>query len=147
MKIKAYSFEQNSHTLAQVKVSVAEAIDNGTVYFDSYSDPKLLFAEIGGAIDDADVILIGVESKAYLKFKPILIKAFNFTPAYSEKIENAVGVQQDNRPGKETGVIDNDEQLRQENEGVEGQSEVESVEEITEREENNNERINCKRLT
>jgi hypothetical protein len=36
------------------------------------------------------VVLIGVESKAYLKFKPILIKAFNFTPAYSEKIENAV---------------------------------------------------------
>ncbi len=90
MDIKAYSFEQNSHALAQIKLSVSESCVDTGVYFNSFSDPKALFAELGEAVKYADVILIGVESKVYLKFKPIFIEAFGFTPAYSEKIGSAV---------------------------------------------------------
>ena len=90
MNIKAYSFEHNSHSLAEVKRTVADQLTYPGVYFESFSDAKELFAEINEIIDDADVILIGVEAKAYLKFKPIFIKAFGYTPAYSEKIINLV---------------------------------------------------------
>lgn len=91
MEIKAYSFEQNSHTFAQVKRTVAECVKEQVIYFESYSDPKALFTNLSECIDNTDVVLIGVESKVYLKFKPILIKAFNFTPAYSDDIAKAIG--------------------------------------------------------
>lgn len=91
MEIKAYSFEHNSHAFATIKRSVAEVVDKNAIYFESYSDPKELFTGIGEVLDQTDVILIGVESKIYLKFKPILIKAFNFTPAYSSDIDKAIG--------------------------------------------------------
>ncbi len=90
MEFKAFSFEQNSHAFAQIKRSVADAVDNTAVYFESYSDSKALFGDIGDALEYADVLLIGIEPKAYLKFKPVLIKAFNFTPAYSDMIMDAV---------------------------------------------------------
>lgn len=106
MEIKAYSFEQNSHALAQVKLSVAEAINEGGVYFDSFSDPKALFTELGEVIEYADVILIGVENKAFLKFKPIFIKAFDYTPAYSDKITSAIeGVVSDEKLRKAHALI------------------------------------------
>lgn len=91
MNIKAYSFEQNSHAFADIKHSIADQLTEAGVYFESYTDAKALFTDISEAIDDADVILMGIESKAFLKFKPILIKAFNFTPAYSDKIAKLIG--------------------------------------------------------
>ena len=90
MEFKAFSFEQNSHAFAQLKRTVADEIDNTAVYFESYSDSKQLFSDIGDALEYADVLLIGIEPKAYLKFKPVLIKAFNFAPAYSDKIMDAI---------------------------------------------------------
>lgn len=90
MEIKAYSFEHNSHAFATIKRSVAEVVDKNAIYFESYSDPKELFTSIGENLDQTDVILIGVESKIYLKFKPILIKAFSLTPAYSSAIDKAI---------------------------------------------------------
>lgn len=106
MEIKAYSFEQNSHALAQIKMSVAEVINEGGVYFESFSDPKALFTELGEVIESTDVILIGVENKAYLKFKPIFIKAFDFTPAYSEKINSLIeGVVSDEKLRKAHALI------------------------------------------
>lgn len=91
MEIKAYSFEQNSHAFADIKRTVAECVKENTVYFESFSDPKEMFTDISECIDNTDVILLGVETKVYLKFKPILIKAFNFTPAYSDDISKAIG--------------------------------------------------------
>lgn len=88
MNIKAYSFEHNSHSLAEVKRTVADQLTCPGVYFESFSDAKEMFAEINEVIDSADIILIGVETKAFLKFKPVFIKAFGYTPAYSEKITN-----------------------------------------------------------
>ena len=90
MEFKAFSFEQNTYSFATVKQKVADAVDNTTVYFESFSDSKALFGEIGTALEHADVLLIGIEPKAYLKFKPVLIKAFDFTPAYSDKIMDAL---------------------------------------------------------
>ena len=91
MKIKAFSFEQNGYSLATVKQEVVTKLNESGVYFESFSDVNELFKEISAALEDTQVILIGVEQDSYLKFKPILIKAFNFTPAYSEKIESAIG--------------------------------------------------------
>lgn len=91
MNIKAYSFEQNSHAFAEVKHAIAEQITEPGIYFESYSDAKALFTDVSNNIDDADVILIGIENRAYLKFKPILIKAFNFSPAYSDRIAELIG--------------------------------------------------------
>lgn len=91
MNIKAYSFEQNSHTFAEVKRTVADAVTLGAVYFESFSDPKALFTDMSEHIDNTDVILIGAEPKVYFKFKSIFIKAFNFTPAYSDAVANAIG--------------------------------------------------------
>ncbi|MBO5064561.1 MAG: hypothetical protein J6D06_00395 [Clostridia bacterium] len=91
MEIKAYSFEHNSHAFADIKRSVAEIVDKNAVYFESFSDPKELFTKMGEVLSETDVILIGVESKIYLKFKPIFIKAFNLTPAYSSDIDKAIG--------------------------------------------------------
>ena len=52
-------------------------------------------------------------------------------PNKNETIESTVGVQQDNGPSKERSVVTDDEQLRQKNESLEGQSEVteETIEE------------------
>ena len=91
MNIKAYSFEQNTHAFAEVKRAVSEQLTEPGMYFESYSDAKALFTDISNSIDDADVLLIGIENRAYLKFKPILIKAFNFAPAYSDKINELIG--------------------------------------------------------
>lgn len=91
MNIKAYSFEQNSHAFAEVKRAIADQITEPGVYFESYSDAKALFTDVSESIDEADVLLIGIENRAYLKFKPILIKAFNFNPAYSDKIAELIG--------------------------------------------------------
>lgn len=91
MTIKAYSFEQNSHAFADIKRNVAETLSDSAIYFESFSDPKAMFTDISEYIDSTDILLLGVETKVYLKFKPILIKAFNFTPAYSENIAKAIG--------------------------------------------------------
>lgn len=91
MKIKAFAFEQNSFSLATVKQEVISKLNESGVYFESFSEPNELFKEISVALESAQALLIGVEENLYLKFKPILIKAFNFTPAYSEKIETAIG--------------------------------------------------------
>ena len=91
MRIKAYSFEQNSIAFADIKRSVAESLTDSAVYFESFCDPKAMFTDISEYIETTDIILIGIETKVYLKFKPILIKAFNLTPAYSEKITKAIG--------------------------------------------------------
>ena len=91
MKIKAFSFEQNGYSLATVKQEVVTKLNESGVYFEGFSDVNELFKEISASLEDTQVILIGVEQDSYLKFKPILIKAFNFTPAYSEKIESAIG--------------------------------------------------------
>ena len=91
MKIKAFAFEQNSFSLATVKQNVTSKLNESGIYFESFSDTTELFKEISVALEVSEVLLIGVEKDLYLKFKPTLIKAFNFTPAYSEKIENAIG--------------------------------------------------------
>ena len=91
MNIKAYSFEQNSHTFADLKRAVADSVTLGAVYFESFSDPKALFSDMSEHIDNTDVILIGVEPKVYFKFKSIFIKAFSFTNAYSDVIAEAIG--------------------------------------------------------
>ena len=91
MKIKAFSFEQNGYELATIKQDIVSKLNESGVYFDNFTDTNELFKAISIALDDTQAILIGVEKDLYLKFKPILIKAFNFTPAYSEKIETAIG--------------------------------------------------------
>ena len=91
MIIKAYSFEQNSIAFADIKRSAAESLTDSAVYFESFCDPKAMFTEISEYIETTDIILMGIETKVYLKFKPILIKAFNLTPAYSEAITKAIG--------------------------------------------------------
>lgn len=91
MKIKAFSFEKNSFALATVKQNIVSNITESGVYFESISDANTLFNEISAALENSEVLLIGVENSFYLKFKPVLIKAFDFTPAYSEKIKNAIG--------------------------------------------------------
>lgn len=91
MRIKAFSFEQNSYALATVKQDVVSKLNESGIYFESFTEPNELFKEISAALENSQALLIGVEKDLYLKFKPILIKAFNFTPAYSEKIETAIG--------------------------------------------------------
>ena len=91
MKIKAFSFEKDSITLAAVKNDVISKTSENSVYFDSFSDPNKLFKGISEALESSEVLLIGVETGYYLKFKPVLIKAFNLAPSYSEKIDNAIG--------------------------------------------------------
>ena len=91
MKIKAFSLEQNGFSLATVKQEVVTKLNESGVYFEGFSDANELFKEISAVLENTQVILIGVEQDSYLKFKPVLIKAFNFTPAYSEKIEAAIG--------------------------------------------------------
>lgn len=91
MKIKAFAFEQNSFSLATVKQEIVSKLNESGIYFESFSEPNELFNEISVALESEQVLLIGVEEDLYLKFKPILIKAFNFTPAYSERIEAAMG--------------------------------------------------------
>lgn len=91
MKIKAFSFEKDSITLATVKNDVISKINDNSVYFESFSDPNQLFKGISSALESSEVLLIGVETGYFLKFKPVLIKAFNLSPSYSEKIDNAIG--------------------------------------------------------
>ena len=91
MIIKAYSFEQNSHAFADIKRTVAETLSDSAIYFESFSDPKAMFTDISEYIDNTNILLLGVETGVYLKFKPILIKAFNFTPAYSDNIAEVIG--------------------------------------------------------
>ena len=91
MKIKAFSFEQNGYELATIKQEIASKLNESGVYFDNFTDANELFKAISIALEDTQALLIGVEKDLYLKFKSILIKAFNFTPAYSEKIESAIG--------------------------------------------------------
>ena len=91
MIIKAFSFEQNSYKNADTKRAVADELSEAGVYFESYSDASALFTDISTALGDADALLIGVDASMYLKFKPVLIKAFGFAPAYSEKIDEAIG--------------------------------------------------------
>ena len=43
MEFKAFSFEQNTYSFATVKQKVADAVDNTTVYFESFSDSTALF--------------------------------------------------------------------------------------------------------
>lgn len=91
MKIKAFSLERDSYASADTKAAITDLLTEGGVFFESFSQPDRLFAEISASLKDSDAVLIGVETQLYLKFKPILIKAFNFTPAYSEKTEKRIG--------------------------------------------------------
>ena len=91
MKIKAFSFERNEFDTALLKQNIASQLTESGVFFESINAPDKLFTAISDALETADVILIGSEDALYLKFKPVLIKAFNFTPAYSEKIDKAIG--------------------------------------------------------
>lgn len=90
MKIKAFSFERDSFTLSDVKMSVIETLDGAGLYFESFSNANSFFEAVSNSLSDNDVVILGVESSLYLKFKPILIKAFNFTPAYSGKIQDRI---------------------------------------------------------
>ena len=90
MKIKAFSFERDSFTLSDVKMSVIETLDGAGLYFESFSNANSFFEAVSSSLSDNDVVILGVESSLYLKFKPILIKAFNFTPAYSGKIQERI---------------------------------------------------------
>lgn len=91
MIIKAFSFEQNSLKNAEIKREVTEALSEAGIFFESFSEVGSLFTGISSSLEEADAILIGVDTSMYLKFKPVLIKAFNFTPSYSEKIDAAIG--------------------------------------------------------
>ncbi len=91
MKIKAFSFEKDSLTLAKIKNDIISKTSESSLYFESFSDPNELFKNISSALEDTEVLLIGVETGYFLKFKPVLIKAFNLTPVYSDKIDNAIG--------------------------------------------------------
>lgn len=91
MKIKAFSFERDSLLNADIKSDIAKRLTDEAVYFESFKDPNELFKAISDSLTKANVILLGVEEQLYLKFKPIVIKAFSFTPAYSEKIEQQIG--------------------------------------------------------
>jgi len=90
LKIKAFSFERDSFTLSDVKTSVIETLDGAGIYFESFSNANSFFEAVSGALADNDVVILGVESSLYLKFKPILIKALNFTPSYSGKIQEKI---------------------------------------------------------
>ncbi len=91
MKIKAYSFQQNNSNTTKVKSEICNKLTDTAVFFENYSDPNELFANISEALKTANAILIGTPAQTYLKFKTVLIKAFGFTPAYSGKIEDAIG--------------------------------------------------------
>lgn len=90
MKIKAFSFERDSLTLTEVKNSIIETLDGAGIYFESFSNANSFFEAVSSSLNDNDVVILGVESSLYLKFKPILIKAFNFTPSYSAKIDSRI---------------------------------------------------------
>ncbi len=109
MEFKAYSFEQNSHAYSEIKTKIAECVADAAIYFDSYSDSKKLFSDIADSLEITDVLFIGIEPKAYLKFKPFLIKAFSFTPAYSDKIMDALdGIVSDDTIKKAHALIPNE---------------------------------------
>lgn len=91
MKIKAYSLERNSYDSADIKSAVIKHLTDSSVYFESFGEPEALFSKLSQALGEADALLIGVQTDMYLKFKPVLIKAFEFTPAYSERIEERIG--------------------------------------------------------
>lgn len=90
LKIKAFSFERDSFTLSDVKKSVIETLDGAGLYFESFSNANAFFEAVSSSMDDNDAVILGIESSLYLKFKPILIKAFNFTPAYSSRIQSRI---------------------------------------------------------
>ena len=90
LKIKAFSFERDSFTLSEVKTSVIETLDGVGLYFESFSNANSFFEAVSKSLNDNDVLILGIESSLYLKFKPILIKAFNLTPAYSGKIQDRI---------------------------------------------------------
>ena len=90
MKIKAFSFERDSFTLSDVKKSVIDTLDGAGLYFESFSNANSFFEAVSSSMDDNDAVILGIESSLYLKFKPILIKAFNFTPAYSSRIQSRI---------------------------------------------------------
>ena len=90
LKIKAFSFERDSFTLSDVKMSVIETLDGAGLYFESFSNANSFFEAVSSSLSDNDVVILGVESSLYLKFNPILIKAFNLTPAYSGKIQDRI---------------------------------------------------------
>lgn len=86
MKIKAFSFERDSFSLAEIKRSVTDNIEGAGIYFESFSDGKKFFEATQAALKENDTVLLGIEGSLFLKFKPILIKAFNLTPSYSRNI-------------------------------------------------------------
>lgn len=90
LKIKAFSFERDSFTLSEVKKSVIETLDGAGLYFESFSNANSFFEAVSSSIDDNDAVILGIENSLFLKFKPILIKAFNFTPAYSSRIQSRI---------------------------------------------------------
>jgi len=90
LKIKAFSFERDSFTLSDVKKSVIDTLDGAGLYFESFSNANSFFEAVSSSMDDNDAVILGIESSLYLKFKPILIKAFNFTPAYSSRIQSRI---------------------------------------------------------
>ncbi len=90
LKIKAFSFERDSFTLSDVKKSVIDTLDGAGLYFESFSNANSFFEAVSSSMDDNDAVILGIEGSLYLKFKPILIKAFNFTPAYSSRIQSRI---------------------------------------------------------
>ncbi len=91
MKIKAFSFEKDSFSLASLKQEITSAVNESGIYFESFNEPNELFKNISSALENTEALLLGVEPAFFLKFKQILIKAFAFTPAYSEKIDETIG--------------------------------------------------------
>ena len=109
MKIKAFSFERDSFTLSDVKKSVIETLDGAGLYFESFSNANAFFEAVSSSMDDNDAVILGIESSLYLKFKPILIKAFNFTPAYSSRIQSRIpGSRSDEKTRKAHMLIPNE---------------------------------------
>ena len=78
MKIKAFSFERDSLAFADIKSEVSKRLTDEAVFFESFKDPNALFNALSDALSKANAILLGVEPQLYLKFKPIIIIAFNF---------------------------------------------------------------------
>ena len=90
MKIKAFSFERDSFTLSDVKKSALETIYGAGLYFESFSNANAFFEAVTHSFEDNEVVILGIESSLYLKFKPLLIKALNFTPSYSSRIQSRI---------------------------------------------------------
>jgi N6-L-threonylcarbamoyladenine synthase len=62
LKIKAFSFERDSFTLSDVKMSVIETLDGAGLYFESFSNANSFFEAVSSSLSDNDVVILGIES-------------------------------------------------------------------------------------